>query len=387
MFENAFDRFYVDENELKKIIYNAIECLTIFRPEEYSKDLLDLANPDNTAESILYELMIRIPQIGEFREVFADCEPIERLRFTAIKLENLANFEYFDDLALKIIYRTFDHLFILNRYNLAVEFINKELGWTLNSDPDLIMQALMTSYSENPDMTTRYSAVRAALAEIDRLYKDEEIAKIFHGLLIKYESEIENYIKNSLPGLFGFYFYRLAVEAPLKSIKVIEKYSGFDSNPLKEMRELLDEMLKVERKIRSTRLEITQGGKRKTNKFQWSPERSLDFYKTVEKLPKIKNKSAWQFAVEELIEADFDDETIRWVKSRPALSNVPERLFNEAVNKWRKYDEVSEISNDKDKPQFFEFRHALHLLDFPDEFAFGTLRNRYFEGKKICENQ
>ncbi len=120
--------------------------------------------------------------------------------------------------------------------------------------------------------------------------------------------------------------------------------------------------------------------------FVWTDEIKVRFYKTVEELPKIKNESAWEFAAEQLFEEDFDYETIKWVKSSPAFVNVPESLFDEAIKHWRKYGGVKEIKVKEHNPRFFEFRHALHLLEYPDKFAFSTLRTRYFEGKKLDKN-
>lgn len=383
MYKEAFNHFFVSEQELKEIIYRALECLTSYRPEEYEKELLEYANPENTTDYIIDELTKRIPQINALREVFVECEPIVRLRLTAIRLEILANFEYFDELALKIIYLLFDNVFILNRYNLAVEFITKELDWKLNYNPNLVVKNL----TANKDIIAQYDATNAALQEIDRLLADDEKGNIFQSILDKYENEIDKYIRSSLPGLFSLSFYRLAVESSLKSLDVVKKYADFEGDPIDEMRDLLDGILKTEGQIRSSRLGIRRGGKRESKKFQWSDEKSIQFYKAVNTLPKIKNKSVWKFAVEELIEAEFDSDTLRWIKSHPALKDVPDLLFKDAVRRWQKYEEVSVIEDDKDKPRCFEFRHALYLLNYPDKFAFGTLRNHYFKGQKLCQKQ
>lgn len=134
---------------------------------------------------------------------------------------------------------------------------------------------------------------------------------------------------------------------------------------------------------------IKQGGARERKGFVWTPEKKIAFYKEVESLPKHKGQSVWQFILNELVEQEFDGETIAWLKSRPYMKAVPEELINSAIKSWRKYlsrENWNEMKTD-DKPRAFEFRHALHLLDYPDEFTYSTLETYYYEGRKLSENQ
>jgi hypothetical protein len=133
---------------------------------------------------------------------------------------------------------------------------------------------------------------------------------------------------------------------------------------------------------------IKQGGARERKGFVWSPEKKVAFYKEVESLPKHKGKSLWQFALDELIERGFEADTIARLKGRSYLKALPERLFDTAVKGWRKYlsDETWNEMKSDDKPRAFEFRHALHLLGYPDEFAYSTLETYYYEGKKLSDN-
>lgn len=106
-------------------------------------------------------------------------------------------------------------------------------------------------------------------------------------------------------------------------------------------------------------------------------------------MPKHKGKSVWKFALEELIEQEFDSETVAWLKSRSYLKSLPEKLLDDAIKTWRKYlpeESWGEMKSD-DKPRAFEFRHALHLLGYPGEFTHSTLETYYYEGKKLFDNQ
>jgi hypothetical protein len=134
---------------------------------------------------------------------------------------------------------------------------------------------------------------------------------------------------------------------------------------------------------------IKQGGARERKGFVWTHEKKVAFYKQVESLPKHKGKSIWQFVLEELTEQEFDSETIAWLKSRPFLKSLPEALLDGAIKMWRKYlsDESWDEIKPDEKPRAFDFRQALHLLGYPDEFMYSTLETYYYEGKKLSDNQ
>lgn len=134
---------------------------------------------------------------------------------------------------------------------------------------------------------------------------------------------------------------------------------------------------------------IMRGGRRERKGFVWTPEKKVAFYKEIEALPKHKRKSVWKSALEELIEQEFDSETIAWLKSRSYLKPLPEKLLDEAIKTWRKYlpDERWAEMRPDDKPRAFEFRYALHRLGYPDEFTHSTLETYYYEGKKLSDGQ
>jgi len=136
-------------------------------------------------------------------------------------------------------------------------------------------------------------------------------------------------------------------------------------------------------------LRVKQGGPRKRKGFVWTNESKIAFYQRVNTLPKQNGRSVWQFILETLIHHEFDAETVSWLKTHPALNEIPGTIFNEAVKTWRKYllDMRWNEMKPCDKPRAFEFRHALHLLGYPEEFTYSTLKTHYLRGKAVVENQ
>ncbi len=60
---------------------------------------------------------------------------------------------------------------------------------------------------------------------------------------------------------------------------------------------------------------IKQGGARKRKGFVWTDDKKIAFYRKVESQHKINNKSIWQYALDILIEQEFDADTIAWSKA------------------------------------------------------------------------
>jgi hypothetical protein len=134
-------------------------------------------------------------------------------------------------------------------------------------------------------------------------------------------------------------------------------------------------------------LRVKRGGPRKRKGFVWTKQRKITFYRSVNRLPKQNGMSVWQFILKMLIDQEFDEQTVSWLKSRPALKGIPKEILNDAIRRWRKYlpeERWNEFKRD-DSVRAFEFRHALHLLEYPVEFAYSTLETYYYEGKKLSE--
>jgi hypothetical protein len=134
---------------------------------------------------------------------------------------------------------------------------------------------------------------------------------------------------------------------------------------------------------------VTHGGARpRKAKFVWDAEKALTFYQTVEALPRHRadKLTMWEYAREVLRDNDYDHETIQFLMARPMFSDVPEELMKEAAKVWRQYDERWDSLPPANSPLAFAFRHACHKLDYP-EYAFNTLRTKYYEGKKAAETK
>lgn len=131
---------------------------------------------------------------------------------------------------------------------------------------------------------------------------------------------------------------------------------------------------------------IKRGGYRGEKGF-WDEEKKINFYEKVEFLPKVKGKNMWKYIFDELVDVDFDSPTQNWLKQRPELQIIPNTLFNEAIGKWRKYYSVREIKENNEKLRFFEYRLALHLLEYPDEFEYSSLDTYYKQGKILIKNR
>jgi hypothetical protein len=136
-------------------------------------------------------------------------------------------------------------------------------------------------------------------------------------------------------------------------------------------------------------LRVQQGGPRKRKGFAWRKKEEVTFYQKVESLSKKDGKSCMQYALDILIEQEFDSETISWLKSRPILKDVSDALFDEAIKTWRKYllHENWKEMKPEEKPLAFEYRHVLNLLNYPDEYTFSTLDTHYYRGKKLSDLQ
>ena len=129
---------------------------------------------------------------------------------------------------------------------------------------------------------------------------------------------------------------------------------------------------------------IKRGGYKGQKGF-WDDKKKIEFCKIVDNLPKVKGAKLWKYIFDELVFVDFDLETQIWLKQRPELKVIPDSLFAEAIEKWRKYNSVREIKDNNEKLRFFEYRLALHLLEFPDEFEFSSLDTYYKRGKSLIK--
>ncbi len=388
MFETYFSEFYVSEQELKEKIYSTLEGLNIYDPEKWSLDLLEPADPSKSSQEILLNLTNSIPELAAVKSSFAELELIESLRLSAIRLTILLNGKRLDHLFIKQLYMVHSNFILGFRYVLATEILSEKLNKELIYDQDKVF-SLLTNPTSIPDgLSYQFTAVRAAHKEIERLFAEDE-AKPYIQSIHDFEAGFEQYIKDNYFGLVAESFMRLLIEAMANNSKIIdaeillgEVLTGGD------IKNLADGIFKTVQHNTNLRLGRKHGGKREKKGFHWTNERKSAFYNEIESLPKIKNQSCWQFALDELVENEFDSDTISWLKSHPAFKALPDDLFKDAIKVWRKYLERENWTEMKreEKPRSFEFRHALYLLSYPDEFKYSTLETHYYKGKDLASD-
>lgn len=182
-------------------------------------------------------------------------------------------------------------------------------------------------------------------------------------------------LKNELSGMMSDVFELTLVEI-----------ARLLSKSQEGQRERIEQITKLTEKRRKAASGIKRGGSPAKKGF-WDVEKKKQFCKKVDELPKVKGEKAWKYIFDELSFVEFDLETQVWLKKRPELQIIPDFLFDEAVKKWRKYNSVREIKENKEKPRYFEYRLALYLLEYPDEFEFSTLDTYYKDGKTLLKNR
>jgi hypothetical protein len=241
-----------------------------------------------------------------------------------------------------------------------------------------------------------YAAVKEVLAEKGQDVADEQIKQIEAealkilelNLLRESIERATKRVRDNLPQVVVMIWQKILHVMTFSGANALR-----DSLQLSEQKFGAEEIKKALFEPEWERLKIlsgiSRGGRRERKGFVWTDEKKKAFYKEIESLPDHKGKSLWQFVLDELVEQEFDPETITWLKSRSFLKSIPGELLDNAIRAWRKYlpDEAWSAMKPDDKPRAFEFRHALRLLNFPDEFAHSTLESYYYDGKKLSENQ
>lgn len=151
-----------------------------------------------------------------------------------------------------------------------------------------------------------------------------------------------------------------------------------------EQTETINLVTKAAAARRKKTANIRPGGNNRPPSF-WDDRKKVAFYRQVEELPTVGRRPLWKFIFNELADCDFDLEAQAWLRKRKEVRVIPVELFNEAVQKWRKYDSLTDIKSTDEKPRFFEYRLALHLLGFPDKFPFHTMNTQFKDGRKLAK--
>jgi hypothetical protein len=387
MFEKYFAEFFVSEQELKEEIHSTLASLSFLDSDTWPPELLEHANPQKPSEEFLLSLGNSIPDLPISRLNEEGFKAIELLRLSAIRLKLLLDSKELEYVASKFFYMTCSHYFLGLRYLIVVAILSEKLNKELIYNRDTIINVL-TKDSFNPEnIPSVLTAAEAAQEEIKRLLEDESADEYVQNVR-EFESAVEKYIKDNYLMILFESFIRLISEAYAKNIEIINtKIQLSEPLALGDLRELTEGSFKLARQSLSIRLGVKRGGLRERKGFSWTDDKKVAYFEAVESLPKTKGRSYWQFALDELIEHEFDAETVGWLRNNPAFKALPATVFGDAVKVWRKYLEMENWNKmkEKERPRAFEFRHALYRLGFPDIFTHSTLKSYYFAGKRMAK--
>lgn len=389
MFEIYFDEYNVSEQKLKEKIHYSLDWLNKWKPDEWSADLIEYANPSKSSLEILSELT-NIPQLSHLKPTFAQMETDEILRLVAISLGTALDRVNLDFYLFKHMYMLSANYILLVRYGIATEILTEKLGMELNSNTNAVQDYLSKGMFSNDadEIAISFMAAKKAREEIDRLYS-EESAKQYVEYIEDFELAIYNYTKQHYFNACGGSFLMLIYEAIIKHSNLIDDQIQL-GNPITtdDRNEGINKFMAVIRRSVNARLEKKHGGNRKGEGSFWTVERKVEFYKMVESIPKINRKKdgsrediyIWEYIYERFDSRGF--EAKESLKSEQSYKSIPSDLFNEAFGKWQKYEENYSKINSEDSPKMFLFRHTLKLLNFQSEY-FCKRENRYIPYKKI----
>ena len=290
---------------------------------------------------------------------------------------------------MRYFYKANRTYFLLLRYAIITQILTENLGKVpISKNPSVVQKLIFDGIYQDGDILVALIARDEAEKEIQSFYEDEANQEYIQKIS-NFEYAIYEYIKQNSYGFCSGSFMLATYLAISKNTDLIDREFNFDE-PMtdKDRKAAISELMKATLQITRNRMGIKdgRGGKRERVGFVWNDERKIQFYKTVESFPKLENKSAWKYALYELFDVDFAMDMISWLKGRPGLKEIPSQLFNEAVAKWRVYDLPEDVIRSEHKPRFFEYRQAIYLLEFPDEFEFSTLDTYYKNGKKLCKS-
>jgi len=287
MLEKYFDEFRVTEQELKEEIYSTLKSLNTFEPEQWTLDLLECANPHKPSQEIFSSLINAIPELPVGKMNLSELELIEALRLTAIQLTLRLNRKRLNYLFIKQLYMECSELILAIRYIFATEVLAQKLNRELRYDEEKIVSILTTEAHDRNQDSLVFRVVKAASEEIGRLFADDS-AKQYAECILDFERAFEKYIEDNYYAVLRESFFRIANEAMLKNINILDSELHWEKGISKtDIREMSEQLLKAVRQNANRRLEIKKGGARKRKGFTWTDERKISFYKQVESLPRI----------------------------------------------------------------------------------------------------
>ena len=398
MYEKYFAEFCVSEEQLKEQIYDTLSSLIACSPKQWSENLLEHADPQKSSEEILIHLANHIPQIKAKQSAFNSLYTEDSLREVAITLDSILTEIQLEFFFLRQLYSLFINQFLGIRYFVASIIILKKFTEGLKYDSDKICSYLMDRTLDVTPLDLFVSA-RLATEEIDRVALDKKEGPSFKNFINEFEASIENDIKKNLNEIIKESLFRAYAEAFMKNVNLVNDFLQLNKTMTNaDLKTWSKSIMKVTNELSILRLEIKdgRGGAHNVKEFAFKGERLVKFYNTVENLPKIpvKHKNGekeevplWDYALDKLIENDFDSLSIRQLKERLVLHGISDSLFDRAVKTWRKYLDDADWNKmeEGDTARAFAFLHALELLGYKNEYEYSSLYTYYCRGKKLQE--
>lgn len=382
MTHQFFEHYNFSENELRKRIYDALCQLHQLDPNQWTEMDLKMTHPSESSEQVvaifLSDHAKELVKLWYSKQI----PEIEFVKLVCIIVEFHLDNAKLKDLLTKLSLKNTLHIHYLLISSLLIENVDIEKKYNVKIDEKRFRKNLLTS---SETLMEKINLLRAVF-EIDLLINtilssnEEELTV---NLIEKFRKSVFEYIAENSVEAVRSTEVLLFTEAVAKYADILSE--GLDAKRFtttEEGRYFVKLFKKAARKIDSRRLGIKQGGRRKKKGFKWNEiKNKVEFYETVETLPKINGTPMWDYAYEELNEKDFNYKIIDYLRTESVFKQVPSDLFKHAVRTWRKYSDSFNVPKPDEKPRAFAFYHALRLLGFP-ETPYSSLKKYYGEGKK-----
>jgi hypothetical protein len=383
MYLRFTEPFDLTEDELKEQIVLSAKDLAENWPEHFACDseLIPELQSETTA------FIARIAGMSEFAKIgpmLVATEPIRALR-TIYRFLHVVRWSAEIELRmLGVISLMFSTQFLGFRYIVAVSLIEKVLQEPLNYNYDLLCDHLLNPYGTEDIENSDLFAI-AAEYEIDRVAMDPRTRERFLDVITRFEDGIEAQTKKAMPSIIAEVAFRLMSEAMIVNAGIIdEEVQDSDELDVRFFGEILEKIMLKGKRFTNERVGIKRGGPRKTDKFVWTSDRKREFYETVSSIVPRDGQPLWKFAYEELIEKDFSNPIILWLRTETALKDAPMSLWNEAVKVWESSaNDFGTLPSEK-TPEAFAMLHAIHILSFP-KIKLSTMKKYLGQGKKLSQ--
>lgn len=387
MYNNCFDEYYnISIDELKVKICHTLETLTLYCPEEFSRDLLENITTQQDSTTFIQNLVNLVPIIKPIEKNFALVTEIEAVRMSAITLDSYYYANSLERISIKLLGLAFAEKFMAFRYIVAVEIIEKKLKEDLKYNSQLLYEELLNP--KNPEDRSVYESLLAQ-EEIARVSENENVKDFFWKTVWNFEDAIEDYVKQNLHSMVYEMFNRIFYEAVISNSSLLDEPLGSDEPfSAKDKRKFIKLLFNMSHLGTNFRMGVKHGGVREREGFSWNQRSEIKFYKRVESIPKINRKKngvresiyVWDYIYEQFNSRGMEAKNL--VKAEPACRSISPELLDEAFEKWQKCEDSHRNLGKEDSPKMFLFRYVLQLLGYPDGY-FNKSRNQFIPYKKL----